>query len=211
VSPASLHLYTDSSPNGFKITIALEELGIPYVLHHVRVDAGEHRHPDHLQRHPHGRIPVLVDEAAGITVFESAAILLYLAERSGRLLPQAQPARWEAITWLMFQSASVGPILGQRVHFEMFDAQPNPAAIARYRTLSAAFFATLDQRLAGNVWMAGETYSIADIAGYGWTHIARIIDIDFSAYPHLSAWHDRMSQRPAVQRGVQLPEPATGP
>ncbi|QIO89703.1 glutathione S-transferase [Stenotrophomonas rhizophila] len=111
----------------------------------------------------------------------------------------------------MFQSASVGPILGQRVHFEMFDAQPNAAAIARYRNLSAAFFATLDQRLAGNVWLAGETYSIADIAGYGWTHIARIIDMDFSAYPHLSAWHDRMSQRPAVQRGVQRPEPATGP
>jgi len=211
VSPVSLHLYTDSSPNGFKITIALEELGLPYVLHHVRIEEGEHRHPDFLQRHPHGRIPVLVDEATGITVFESAAILLYLAEQSGRLLPDAPRARWEAITWLMFHSASVGPILGQRVHFEMFADAPYAPAIERYRRLSAEFFATLDQRLTGRSWLAGEAYSIADIAGYGWTHIARLIGFDFSAYPHVSAWHLRMSQRPAVQRGVQLPEPATGP
>jgi len=211
VSPASLHLYTDSSPNGFKITIALEELGIPYVLHHVRIDAGEHRHPDFLRLHPHGRIPVLVDEATGITVFESAAILLYLAEQSGRMLPHAPRARWEAVTWLMFHAASVGPILGQRVHVEMFADAPYAPAIERYRRLSGEFFATLDQRLTDRPWLAGEEYSIADIAGYGWSHIAQLIGFDFSAYPHLSAWHLRMSQRPAVQRGVELPEPATGP
>lgn len=211
MSSASLHLYTDSSPNGFKITIALEELGLPYKLHHVRIAEGEHRHPDFLRLHPHARIPVLVDEATGITVFESAAILLYLASKTGRLLPEAAGARWEAITWLMFHSASVGPILGQRVHFEMFAETTHVPAIERYRRLSAEFFATLDQRLADRPWLAGEAYSIADIAGYGWTHIATLIDFDFSAYPHLSAWHTRMSQRPAVQRGVQLPEPATGP
>ncbi|MEK0267787.1 glutathione S-transferase family protein [Stenotrophomonas rhizophila] len=211
MSSASLHLYTDSSPNGFKITIALEELGLPYQLHHVRIAEDEHRQPHFLRLHPHARIPVLVDEAAGITVFESAAILLYLASKTGRLLPEAAGARWEAITWLMFHSASVGPILGQRVHFEMFAKGRYAPAIERYRRLSAEFFATLDQRLADRPWLAGEAYSIADIAGYGWTYIATLIDFDFSTYPHLSAWHARMSQRPAVQRGVLLPEPATGP
>ena len=206
-----LHLYTDSSPNGFKISIALEELELPYQLHHVRIADGAHRHPDFLKLHPHARIPVLVDESAGITVFESAAILLYLAEKSGRLLPKQPAARWEAITWLMFHAASVGPILGQRVHFEMFADAPLPAAIERYQRLSHEFFATLDQRLADRAWLAGDEYSIADIAGFGWTHIARVIDLDFSAYPHLSDWHARVAERSAVRRGVLIPEPATGP
>jgi len=111
----------------------------------------------------------------------------------------------------MFHAASVGPILGQRVHVEMFADAPYAPAIERYRRLSGEFFATLGQRLTDRPWLAGEAYSIADIAGYGWSHIARLIGFDFSAYPHVSAWHLRMSQRPAVQRGVQLPAPATGP
>lgn len=205
----TLHLYTDSSPNGFKISIALEELGLPYQVHHVRIANGDHQQPTFLKLHPHARIPVLVDESTGITVFESAAILLYLADKTGRLLPQQPATRWEAITWLMFHAASVGPILGQRVHFEMFSEAPLPVAIERYRRLSNEFFATLDERLADQPWLAGDEYSIADIAGFGWTHIARIIDMDFSAYPHLSDWHVRVAQRPAVQRGVLIPEPAT--
>ncbi|MEN5206544.1 glutathione S-transferase family protein [Stenotrophomonas terrae] len=211
MSNPSLRLYTDSSPNGFKISIALEELSVPYQVHHVRIADGEHQQAAFLKLHPHARIPVLVDTSAGITLFESAAILLYLAERSGRLLPQAPAPRWEAISWLMFHSASVGPILGQRVHFEMFADTPLPAAIERYRRLSNEFFATLDQRLADRPWLAGEEYSIADIAGFGWTHIANVIDMDFSHYPHLSEWHARIARRPAVQRGVLIPEPATGP
>lgn len=210
MSNPMFHLYTDSSPNGFKISIALEELGLPYHLHHVRIGSGEHQHPDHLKLHPHARIPVLVDEASGVTIFESAAILLYLAEISGRLLPRESAARWEAITWLMFHSASVGPILGQRVHFELFADATSPAAIERYRQLSKDFFATLDERLNNRVWLAGHEFSIADIAGFGWIHIARVVGFDFSAYPNLSAWHERVAQRPAVQRGVLIPEAATG-
>ena len=210
MSNPMLRFYTDSSPNGFKISIALEELGLPYTLHHVRIGNGEHRHPDHLKLHPHARIPVLVDEATGATIFESAAILLYLAEISGRLLPRESAARWEAITWLMFHSASVGPILGQRVHFELFAESSLPAAVDRYRRLSHDFFATLDRRLADRPWLAGEEYSIADIAGFGWTHIARVVNFDLSAYPNLTAWHERVAQRPAVQRGVLIPEAATG-
>lgn len=203
-------LYTDSSPNGFKVTIALEELALPYRLHHVRIDAGEHRQPAFLALNPHGRIPVIVDHDTGITLFESAAILLYLAEKTGRLLPQEPVARWEAIKWLQFHASSVGPILGQRVHFELFADEKLPSAIARYRGLTQDVFAVLDARLAQHPYLAGETYSIADIAHFGWTHIARIIDFDFSQHQHLSAWHARVAQRPAVRRGITLPAPATG-
>lgn len=204
-----IDLHTDSSPNGFKATIALEELALPYRLHHVRIDAGEHRQPDFLALNPHGRIPVMIDGDTGITLFESAAILLYLAEKTGRLLPQEPAARWEAIKWLQFHASSVGPILGQRVHFERFSRESIPAAIARYRRLTEDAFAVLDGRLARHPYLAGEEYSIADIAHFGWTHIARIIDFDFSPHRHLSDWHERVAQRPAVRRGVTLPEPAT--
>ncbi len=205
-----IHLYSDSSPNGFKASIALEELGLPYRLHHVRIDAGEHRRAEFLALNPHGRIPVLVDEDTGVTLFESAAILLYLAEKTGRLLPQDLPGRWEAIKWLQFHASSVGPIIGQRVHFEVFAEPPLPVAIERFRRLTDDAFAVLDQRLAGQPWLAGSSYSIADIAQFGWSHIARIIDFDFSRHRHLSAWHERVAARPAVQKGVTLPAVATG-
>lgn len=205
-----IELYTDSSPNGFKITIALEELGLPYTLRLVRIEQGENRHADFLRLNPHGRIPVLVDHETGITLFESAAILLYLAEKTGRLLPTSLPARWQAVQWLLFHACSVGPLIGQRVHFELGSGERNPAAIERYRQLSQAAFSVLDQRLAGQPYLGGEAYSIADIAHFGWSHIARIIDFDFSEFTHLSAWHERVASRPAVRKGITLPAPATG-
>ena len=130
-----MELYTDSSPNGFKATIALAELGLPYQLRQVRIDEGEHRLPAFLALNPHGRIPVLVDHDTGITVFESAAILLYLAEKTGRLLPKAPAQRWAAITWLQFHAASMGPMLGQRVHFEIAGRGANAAATASLRVI----------------------------------------------------------------------------
>ncbi|WP_369990776.1 glutathione S-transferase family protein [Pseudomonas xanthosomatis] len=208
---AALVLYTDSSPNGFKATIALEETGLPYRLVHVDIDRGEHRQAEFLALNPAGRIPVLVDRKAGIVLFESAAILLYLAQSSGQLLEQAAPQRWAAITWLMYHSASMGPLLGQRVHFECFEAVPNPAAQKRYRALTEDAFAVLDQRLASHSWLAGESYSIADIASFAWLHIAALVGFDFSHYLHLNRWYRQVEQRPAVQRGIRLPAPATGP
>lgn len=207
----TLHLYTDSSPNGFKITIALEELALPYTLHHIHIDQGQHRDADFLKLNPHGRIPVLHDAETGITLFESAAILLYLADKTGRLLPSAATEKWEAITWLMFHSASMGPILGQRVHAECFAVERDEVAVQRYRRLSEDLFAVLDARLAQRTWLAGNDFSIADIATFGWMHIAKIIEFDFSRHMHLSAWHQRANQRPAVQRGIALPQPAVGP
>ncbi|WP_273727744.1 glutathione S-transferase family protein [Brucella gallinifaecis] len=206
-----IHLYTDSSPNGFKATIALEELALPYRLHHVRIDDGEHRQPAFLALNPHGRIPVITDEDTGITLFESAAILLYLAEKTGKLLPQDIKARWEAIKWLQFHTSSMGPILGQRVHFEMFAKDKIPSAIKRYQNLTESAFAVLDGRLSGNTWLAGEDYSIADIATFGWTHIALICGFTFTHHQNLLRWHEQVAERPAVQRGISLPAPATGP
>lgn len=206
-----IDLYTDASPNGFKATIALEELEMAYRLHHVKIDDGEHRRPEFLKLNPHGRIPVITDEETGITLFESAAILLYLAERSGRLLPKGEKARWQAIQWLQFHTASMGPILGQRVHFEMFAPTKLAQAIERYHRLSEEVFATLDARLGDVPWLAGDDYSIADIATFGWTHIAEICGFDFSRHRHLAGWHARVAGRPAVQRGIALPVPATGP
>lgn len=126
-----IDLYTDSSPNGFKATIALEELTLPYRLHHVRIDQGDHRQPDFLALNPHGRIPAMTDDATGVALFESAAILLYLAEKTGRLLPRDTLGRWEAIKWLQFHASSMGPIIGQRVHFELFAQERLPTAITR--------------------------------------------------------------------------------
>lgn len=205
-----MELYTDSSPNGFKATIALAELGLPYRLRHVRIEQGEHRLPAFLALNPHGRIPVLVDLDTGIAVFESAAILLYLAEKTGRLLPAQPQQRWAAITWLAFHAASMGPMLGQRVHFEIAQGGANAAATAHFRQLSEAALATMDGRLADNAYLAGDEYSIADIASFGWLHIAQLVGFDFSAWPHLGAWYARVAARPAVQLGVTLPAPATG-
>ncbi len=205
-----MELYTDSSPNGFKATIALAELGLPYRLRHVRIEQGEHRLPAFLALNPHGRIPVLVDLDTGIAVFESAAILLYLAEKTGRLLPAQPQQRWAAITWLAFHAASMGPMLGQRVHFEIAQGGANAAATAHFRQLSEAALATMDGRLAGNAYLAGDEYSIADIASFGWLHIAQLVGFDFSAWPHLGAWYARVAARPAVQLGVTLPASATG-
>lgn len=205
-----LQLYTDSSPNGFKITIALEELALPYRLHHVRIEEGEHQRSEFLALNPHGRIPVLRDDEHGIVLFESAAILLYLAEKTGKLLPMLLTPRWEAIKWLQYHASSVGPIIGQRVHFELFDDPKQPASVERYQRLTHNAFSVLDQHLAHNNYFAGDQYSIADIAHFGWTHIARIIDFDFSHFVHLSAWHEHIASRPAVQKGITLPAPATG-
>lgn len=206
-----IDLYTTSSPNGFKATIALEELELPYRLHHVKLSAGEHRRPEFLALNPCGRIPVMTDDATGVTLFESAAILLDLADKTGRLLPSDTKPRWEAIKWLMFHASSTGPILGQRVHFEMFADVKIPVAIERYRRLTEEALATLDARLGDHPWLAGNTYSIADIATFGWTHIAAVCGFAFTHHRHLGRWHERVAARPAVQRGIALPAPATGP
>lgn len=205
-----IDLYTDSSPNGFKATIALEETGLDYNFHHVQIEQDEHRQPAFLKLNPHGRIPVITDSETGITLFESAAILLYIVEKSGQLLPQSRQERWQALQWLQFHASSMGPVFGQRVHFEIFAEKKLPEAIARYQKLTDDIYRVLDQRLREADYFAGSDYSIADIAAFGWTHIAQICGFSFDQYSHLTAWHQRIATRPAVQRGITLPAPATG-
>ena len=206
----TLHLYTDASPNGFKATITLEELGLPYRLHHVRVEQGDNRRPKFLALNPHGRIPVLVDEDSGLTIFESAAILLYLAEKTKRLLPEEPQDRWSAITWLMFHSASMGPAFGNRVQYELFETEKLSGPIDRFRRLTNDALAVLDQRLAEHEYLAGKTFSVADIATFGWMHIAQNVGFAFNAFIHVTRWFETVSARPAVKRGVTIPERATG-
>jgi GST-like protein len=126
-------------------------------------------------------------------------------------LPKETKLRWEAIKWLQFHASSMGPILGQRVHFEMFATEKTPSIIERYRQLTEDTFAVMNRHLESNLWLAGKDYSIADIATFGWTHIALICGFTISHHPHLARWHQQVADRPAVQRGISLPVPATGP
>ncbi|MDP8251180.1 glutathione S-transferase family protein [Pseudochrobactrum saccharolyticum] len=206
-----IELYSDSSPNGFKATIALEETGLDYTLHHIQIEQGEHRSADFLKLNPHGRIPVITDSTTGIVLFESAAILLYIVEKSGQLLPKSFAERWQALQWLQFHSSSMGPILGQRVHFEIFAETKLQPAITRYQKLTNDIYQVLNQRLSNAEYFAGSEYSIADIAAFGWTHIAQICGFNFDHHPYLSNWHQKIAARPAVLRGITLPQPATGP
>ncbi len=206
-----IHLYTDSSPNGFKITIMLEEINMLYELHHVQIDKGENQLPEFLLLNPYGRIPVIYDDETNLTIFESAAILQYLAEKTQCFIPIEPKAHWDALVWLTFASSSMGPILGQRVHFELFDKVPIPLAIDRYRQLSENIFTVLDIHLAEHTFLAGDEYSIADIATFGWMHIVHICGFSTAHYLHLTRWYEQIFLRPAVQRGIVLPIPATGP
>ncbi|QXB07504.1 glutathione S-transferase family protein [Providencia rettgeri] len=204
-----LELYTDSSPNRFKITIALEELNLLYHLNHIQISRGNHQQPAFLQLNPHGRIPVIYDPQTEITLFESAAILLYLAEKTGQLLPAISKQKWEAIKWLQFHSASLGPIIGQWVNFAIFDKSPKPEIVERYFNMTHKALAVLDKQLENAPYLAGSDYSIADIANFGWLHIAQVIAFDFSQHTHLTKWYDRVALRPAVMKGITLPAPAT--
>jgi glutathione S-transferase len=182
---------------------------LPYQLHHVRIDEGEHRQSAFLALNPTA-VFRYSRTARPVSCCSSRRRFSYLADRTGKLLPADPRARWEAIKWLQFHASSVGPLLGQRVHFELFADEPIAPAIERYRRLTQEAFTVLDQALAGRPYLAGDDYSIADIAHFGWMHIARIIHFDFSQHRHLSAWHERVAARAAVRKGITLPAPATG-
>jgi glutathione S-transferase len=175
-----IDLYTHSSPNAYKVSICLEELKLDYRAIPVDLDGGEHRRPAFLALNPNGKIPVIVDHDTGQTLFESGAILLYLADKAQGLIPLAGVARWDVVTWLFFHAATVGPTLAQRANFAVFAAEKVPSVIARFTKESERLFGVLDERLSGREFLCGD-YSIADIAHFGWLHIAR------SAWLHVRA------------------------
>lgn len=193
------------TPNGKKITIALEELALPYRLVPVNIGRGEQFRPEFLAISPNNRMPAIVDDdpkggGPPIAIFESGAILIYLAEKTGKLLSTEFRARIEALEWLMWQMAGLGPMLGQANHFSRYAPEKVPYAIERYTNEAHRLYRVLDTRLQGRAYVAGE-YSIADIAAFPWITLEGI-GIGPGEFPHLRAWHERLSARPAVMKGM---------
>lgn len=197
----TLVLYGGGSPNVRKVGIMLEELGLGYELRHVAVFVGEQFAPEFLAMNPFGKIPVLVDPSLGHPLFESGAILFYLAERYGKFFPADGAARYEVMQWLMAQMATVGPMLGQLTHFRIV-LQPGaePYAEARYAAQSERIYRLLDDRLSAHPWIAGDAYSIADMATYPWALYLKAHGFDADKYPALTRWCDTIGARPAVAR-----------
>ena len=202
-----IDLYTAATPNGWKISIALEELALPYKLHAVDLPGGEQHEDAFRALNPNGRIPVIVDRDAGITLFESGAILIYLAEKTGRLMPRDPQGRYEVLQWLMFQMGGIGPMQGQAVTFERYFDEDVPAARERYRNETRRLYEVLDGRLADRDFLAGD-YSIADIANWSWVKTHRWARIPVDGLDHLAGWIERIAARSAVERGIAVPPPA---
>lgn len=199
-----IQLYTSDTPNGYKASIMLEEVGLPYEVHFIHLSKGEQRTPEFLKINPNGKIPAIVDTENGQTVFESGAILIYLAEKTGKLFPAAPAARMEVLQWLFFQMASVGPMLGQLWHF--VGVKPEiPYAIERYRKETLRLYGVVDGRLANHRYIAGDTYTIADIATWPWLRVHGSIKIDVEPFPNVRRWLDEIAARPAVQKGITVP------
>jgi GST-like protein len=205
----TIDLYSWPTPNGHKVHIMLEECGLPYLVHAVDIGAGEQFDPKFLAISPNNKIPAIVDpegpDGRPISLFESGAILIYLAGKTGRFLPADDRGKYLALQWLMFQMGSIGPMLGQAHHFRRYAPQQIEYAVDRYTNEARRLYGVLDRRLGQARFVAG-TYSIADIAIYPWTRSFANQGIDLAAYPNVQRWYDEIGARPAVQRGVKVLE-----
>jgi len=204
-----IELFTAATPNGWKISIALEEMGLPYTLRPLALSKLEQKDEWYLKINPNGRIPAIVDHDNGdFVVFESGAILIYLAEKSGKFLPTEPKARSRVLQWLMFQMGGVGPMMGQANVFYRYAPEKIPYAIERYQREVRRLFEVMERQLAVNEYIAGPEYSIADIAlwswiaGYGWSGVS------VDGLPQLMRWMDLIGARPAAQRGRNIPPPS---
>lgn len=202
-----IDFYTWKTPNGQKIAIMLEEIGLPYKAHFVDLSQKEQFKPEYLQINPNNKIPAIVDhEGPGgqpISVFESGAILIYLAEKSGKLLATDPRQRIEAIQWLMFQMSGVGPMLGQLHYFLHFAPEKVPFAVERYANEAKRLYQVMEKQLAKQPYFAGD-YSIADIAIFPWVNVHKNQQIDLNDYPQLKRWYQAIASRPAVEKGMSL-------
>ncbi|MFB0962053.1 MAG: glutathione S-transferase family protein [Pseudomonas sp.] len=200
-----IDLYTAATPNGYKVSIALEELGLPYQVHELSFDLQQQKSPEFLKINPNGRIPAIVDrDNDNFAVFESGAILYYLAEKTGKLLPDNAKGRSVALQWLMFQMGGVGPMQGQANVFYRYFPEKIPAAITRYQNETRRLYEVLNSRLEAVEYLAGE-YSIADIATYPWVAIHDWSGVSVDGLPALQRWMDAIAERPAVQKGLRTP------
>lgn len=200
-----IQLYTYQTPNGHKASIMLEETGLPYEVHVIDIERGEQRQREFLALSPNGKIPVIVDPDRRRTVFESGAILLYLAERSGVLSPENPEQAGRTLQWLLFQAAHVGPMLGQLWHFKVFAKETIPYAIERYERESMRLLDVLDDELGRRSHLVGSRYGIADVMMWPWINVAPKLGLSLDAVPNLQRWHAEIAERPAVQRGITVP------
>ncbi|HUA78437.1 MAG TPA: glutathione S-transferase N-terminal domain-containing protein [Acetobacteraceae bacterium] len=204
----TIEVWTWPTPNGHKVHIALEELGLPYKVIPVNIGAGEQFRPEFLAITPNHRIPAIVDPdgPAGqrLHLFESGAILIYLAEKAGRLIPAGPAQRYACLQWLMFQMGGIGPMFGQYNHFAAYAPEKLAYAIERYSNEVKRLHRVLEKRLSESEYLAGPDYSIADIATFPWVRNPDRRGIDLADYPSVRRWHDAISARPAVQRGVEV-------
>ena len=204
-----IDLYTAATPNGWKASILLEELGLPYEVHVLDLRSGAQKEHWFTAINPNGRIPAIVDRGAGedggdFAVFESGAILLYLAEKTGRLIPSDPKGRSLVVQWLMFQMGGVGPMMGQANVFTRYFPERLPEVIDRYRRESRRLFEVLDGHLANHEWLAG-AYSVADIANWSWVHTHEWPGVSVEGLEHLQRWMATIAERAAVQKGVTIP------
>ncbi len=203
-----IKVYSWATPNGHKVHVMLEECGLTYRAIPVDIGAGDQFKPDFLAISPNNKIPAIIDpdgpDGAPISLFESGAILLYLAAKTGKLLPEGTRERYEVLQWLMFQMGGLGPMLGQAHHFRIYAPEKLPYAIQRYTQEAKRLYGVLDRRLARSRYIGGGGYSIADIAIYPWLRSWKNQGIDWADYPHLKGWFDEVGARPAVRRGVEV-------
>ena len=204
---ADIDLYTWATPNGWKASATLEELEIPYNLKPIDIGSGIQKGPEFTAVNPNGRIPAIVDHSEdGLAVFESGAIMIYLAEKAGKLLPSDVKGRSRVIQWLMFQMGGIGPMQGQANVFYRYFPEKIPAAIERYQNETRRLYEVLNQQLSDNEYLAGD-YSIADIANWSWTRIHNWAGVSLDGLPHVQRWLAQLEARPALIRGAAIPEP----
>lgn len=203
-----IDLYSWATPNGHKAHIMLEETGLPYRLHKVDIGKGEQLRPEYLAINPNGKIPAIIDndgpDGRPLTLFESGAILIYLAEKTGKFLPSDKRRRYDVLQWLMFQMASVGPMYGQAWHFRSVAPERIPYAVDRYTNEVTRLLRVMEQRLKESAYLGDQEYSIADIAAWPWVKGSEKYGQDMRDFPHVARWIATIAERPAVQRGLNV-------
>ena len=203
-----IDVYSWATPNGHKVHILLEELELPYQVHGVNIGTGDQFKPEFLKISPNNKIPAIVDsdgpDGKPISLFESGAILMYLASKTGKFMPKDVRGKYVMLEWLMFQMASVGPMLGQAHHFRLYAPEQIEYAVNRYTNEAKRIYGVIDRRLSEQKYLAGASYTIADIAVWPWTRSAKNQGIEISDFPHFKRWYEEIEKRPAVQRGVEV-------
>ena len=203
-----IEVYSWATPNGHKVHVMLEECGLPYRAHAIDIGAGDQFKPEFLAISPNNKIPAILDpvgpDGAPISLFESGAILMYLAGKTGKFMPATTRGRYEMLEWLMFQMGGVGPMLGQAHHFRIYAPEKIEYAVNRYTNEAKRLYSVMNKRLAKSKYIAGKEYTIADIAIFPWLRSWKNQGIDWVDYPHLKGWFDEVAARPAVKRGVEV-------